>query len=174
MQVKNGRTTLTRSERFREALWKRVYPLFPPLQSALLKMHLIWHKKERQRYHIGWLRAGATLEELETHLSTQWGFGNHFIAWKDTDQVLSWRRLENFEEQWHLRVYADGELRGHYERTPEANPIRHFEEDGEENHEAEFKKFLGDFCVAAPSPMHLVPDPASASSVSEITIEDSP
>ncbi len=174
MQSEKAPTALSHSERLRESLWKRIYPLFPPLQNALLKMHLIWHKKERQRFPIGWLRSGATLQELEDHLSKNWGFGNHFVAWKDTDQVLSWRRLENFEEQWHLRVYADGELRGHYERTPEANPIEHFREVGELDRLDDFKKFLGEYCADQPSPMTLTPDPLAASSVSEITVETSP
>ncbi|MEK7144665.1 MAG: hypothetical protein AAB794_02325 [Patescibacteria group bacterium] len=154
-------------------VWKVVYFLFPSLQTFLLKSHLIWHKHDRQRYHIGWLVAGGTLEQLKKHLSEKWNFGNHFVAWKDNDQVLSWRRLENFEEQWHLRVYVDGEIRGHYEKTPEASPLQHFREIGEIDRTDDFKKFLGAYCVDQQSPMHLAPDQTMLDPVSEITISQS-
>ena len=32
------------------------------------------------------------------------------MAWTDKDQVLSWRKLVNFQEQYHLRVFKDGEI----------------------------------------------------------------
>lgn len=161
----------TKGTRVREFIWERIYFFFPALQRFLLRTHLIWHTPGRQPFHIGWLRANVTLVELKHHLAREWGFGNHFIAWKDTDQVLSWRRLENFNEQWHLRVYTDGEIRGHYEKTPEGSPLQHFAEMGEKNRQDDFKKFLGAYCVAERSPMHLVPDRTMTDPVSEITVE---
>lgn len=165
---------LSLGERTRQALWRALYPVFPALQKLFLRLHLFWHEPGRQRYHLGWLKAGTTLDELKEHLSTTWQFGNHFVAWRDDDQVLSWRRLASFEEQWHLRVYCDGEIRGHYERTPEANPLKHFREVGETDRTDEFKKFLGAYCVEARSPMHLTPDPTMIDPVSEITVLTTP
>ncbi|NNM84050.1 hypothetical protein HKL94_02430 [Candidatus Parcubacteria bacterium] len=159
-------------ERVAKIVWRAAYAIFPSLQKILLKLHIIWHENGRQRYHIGWLRRGATLEELKKHLSEKWHFGNHFVAWKDDDQVLSWRRLESFEKQWHLRVYADGEIRGHYENTPEANPLQHMREDGEIDRTEEFRTFLGTYCVRHRSFVRLTPDRTMTDPVSEITVDD--
>lgn len=131
---------MTRFERLQQAVWHLIYPLFPYFQKSVNFLH----GKKRQQYYLGWLAAGKTITDLKTHLTSQ-GFGNHFIAWIDPGQVLSWRRLESFTHQYHIRVFADGEIRGHYELTPEAHPIKHFKEVGEEARTEEFKKFLGEF-----------------------------
>ena len=134
-------------------------------------MGIIWHEKERQRYHIGWIVPGKTLEELKMHLHNKWGFGNHFIAWPDSGQVLSWRKLVNFREQYHIRVFEDGEIRGHFEATPEAHPIDHFDEKGEKESKEDFLKFLGEFVTQEKTNLHLVIDPDAYNPESEITID---
>jgi hypothetical protein len=136
----------------------------------LVKWHIVWHDKERQKFHLGWLAPGKTLQDLEKHLHEQWGFGNHFIAWHDSGQVLSWRKLASFDFQYHLRVFDDGEIRGHYEYTPESKPVAHFEEWGEEDHTEEFKKFLGEYAVYDTYLSHLTADVNTAPE-SEITID---
>ena len=141
------------------------------MQKHLLKWHLIWHEKGRQKYHLGYIAPGKTLQDLEKHLYEKWGFGNHFVAWEDEGQVLSWRKLVDFSHQYHIRIFSDGEIRGHYEYTPEAKPIDHFKEVGEKENFAEFKKFLGEFVVPQKHPVHLLPDMKVAPD-SEITIED--
>lgn len=142
------------------------------MQKELLKTHLIWHEDKRQKYHIAWLAPGKTLAELKKHLHEKWGFGNHFVAWTDSGQVLSWRKLENFSDQYHLRVFKDGEIRGHFERTPEAHPMDHFKERGETEHKKEFLKFLGDFAVEKKHISHLKMDPGAYNPDSEITIDN--
>lgn len=89
-------------------------------------LFLPFHEKRRQPYHIGWLAPNKSLADLKRHLSSKWGFGNHFVAWEDTDQILSWRKLDSFDEQYHIRVFNDGEIRGHFEFTPESAPLKHF------------------------------------------------
>ena len=130
------------------------------------------HEKKRQRYHIGWLAEGRTLPELMKYLATK-GFGNHFVAWKDSDQVLSWRKLASFSKQYHLRVYKDGEIRGHYELTPEADPIKHFIEKGEEDKCRDFLNFLGDFVTEKEYISKLEIDTTVDDGDSELTYEDS-
>jgi hypothetical protein len=125
----------------KQRAWRLLYPIFPHVEHLFVFVH----KKRRQRYHIGWLAKGRTLEEMKHHLSTHYGFGNHFVAWEDPEQVLSWRKLVGFDYQYHLRVFSDGELRGHYERTPEAAPVDHFFEKGEKAKTFDFLKFLGSF-----------------------------
>ena len=161
------------SDKIKQKIWNFIYTFFLPARKFLLKIGVIWHKKGRQRYHIGWLAPGKTLEGLKKHLHEKWGFGNHFIAWIDEDQVLSWRKLTDFQDQYHLRVYKDGEICGHFEFTPEAHPLEHMEEVGEKNTKADFLKFLGEFVTKKKHTSHLKMDPDAFDPKSEISIEDS-
>ena len=70
-----------------------------------------------------------------------------------------------------MRVFSDGEIRGHYEFTPEAHPFSHFEEKGETEHKKDFLKFLGDFVVEKKHISHLVMDPDAYNPDSELTID---
>jgi len=161
---------MTPEDKIKQKIWRAIYKFFSPVQRALVRSHLVWHKG-RQRFHIGWLAPGRTLEELKDHLHNKWGFGNHFVAWGDEEQVLSWRKLIDFNRQYHLRVFSDGEIRGHFEYTPEGHPIEHFDEKGEEFHRKEFLKFLGDFVTDKKTPMHLEVDPNAFNPDSEISFE---
>jgi len=158
-------------QRIKNNIWHHLYGVFPWMQSHFLKWHLVWHEKGRQPYHLGWLAPGKTLEDLEKHLNEKWGFGNHFVAWCDNGQVLSWRKLENFDNQYHIRVFKDGEIRGHYEYTPESRPIEHFTEINEQPRFEDFKKFLEDYAVKKKYISHLKIDKKNISE-SEITFND--
>lgn len=151
-------TGMTFFEKIKMKMWRFIYRFFPTFQRILLKWHIIWHNNGRQRYHIGWLAPGKTLEGLKKHLHLQWGFGNHFIAWTDSGQVLSWRKLADFNDQYHLRVFSDGEMRGHYEFTPEGHPFGHLDEKSESFRKKDFLKFLGNFVVKQKHISHLVAD----------------
>ena len=154
-------------QRVEKTVWRWLYPVFPRLEHFFVR----WHRQKRQKYHLGWLAPGKTLQDFERYLHETWGFGNHFVAWEDPDQVLSWRKLVDFEHQYHIRVFSDGEIRGHYEYTPEAKPIRHFAEMGEEEKLAEFKKFLGPFVVKEKYYISLQRDMNTAPE-SEITVDN--
>ncbi|KKR70709.1 MAG: hypothetical protein UU13_C0002G0054 [Candidatus Nomurabacteria bacterium GW2011_GWB1_40_7] len=161
---------MTTFDKVKQKIWSFVYGFFLPARKFLFRMGIIWHKKGRQRYHLGWLAPGKTLEGLKKHLHDNWGFGNHFVAWVDEDQVLSWRKLTDFRNQYHLRVFKDGEIRGHFEITPEAHPVDHFEEKGEIDKQEDFLKFLGDFAVQKEYFSSLKMDPDAFDPKSEITI----
>lgn len=152
-------------------VWHFIYSFFLPVQRFLLKIGIIRHEVKRQKYHIGWLAPGKTLEDLKLHLHSKWGFGNHFVAWTDTGQVLSWRKLTDFQDQYHLRVYKDGEICGHFEFTPESHPLEHIEEKGEVDKTEDFLNFLGDFVVQEKYISHLEMDPNAFDPKSEITLE---
>ena len=160
-------------DKMKKRIWHSIYKHFMKIQRFLLRAHIINHDKGRQPYHIGWLAPGRTLQELKEHLHEEWGFGNHFVAWIDEGQVLSWRKLLDFNDQYHLRVFEDGELRGHFEYTPEGHPLDHFIEKGEREAKSDFLKFLGDFVVNEKSEMHLEMDPNAFNPDSEITIDNS-
>ena len=44
-------------------------------------------------------------------------------------------------------MFKDGEIRGHYEETPEDHPIAHFEEKVFGPRTEKFKEWLGDWAV---------------------------
>ncbi len=159
-------------DKIKQKVWRFFYPFFLPIQRFFLKHGIVYHESKRQRYHIGWLAPGKTLEELKLHLHAKWGFGNNFVAWTDTDQVLSWRKLTDFQGQYHLRVFKDGEIRGHFEYTPEAHPLKHFLEKGEANRRQDFLKFLGDFVVDGIYISHLEVDPRAYNPDSETILEE--
>ncbi len=94
------------------------------------------------------------------------------MAWEDADQVLSWRRLASFNEQYHIRVFKDGEIRGHFEITPEAHPMEHFFEKGETARTTDFLKFLGDFAAMEKYISELEIDMSVPVPDSELTFED--
>jgi len=158
-------------DKLKMKIWRVIYKHFLALQNFLLKYKIIHHDVERQRYHIGWLAPGKNVEDLKLYLHTKWGFGNHFVAWKDSGQILSWRKLADFNDQYHLRVFEDGEIRGHFEYTPEGHPIDHLTEHGEKEAKEDFLKFLGDFVIQKKYVSNLVMDPNSFNPDSEVTIE---
>ena len=162
---------MTFLDKLKQKIWRFIYGFFSPFQKFLLKYHIIHHQKERQQYHLGWLASGKTLEDLKKHLHEKWNFGNHFVAWTDNGQVLSWRKLADFQDQYHIRVFEEGEIRGHYEYTPEAHPIDHFIEKGETERKEDFVKFLGDFMVQEKVISHLEMDPDAYNPDSELTID---
>lgn len=145
---------MTLFESIKQKIWNIVYPIFPQIEHRLLFLH----HKERQKFHIGWIAPHYTLADLKKHLSSEWGFGNHFVAWEDSSQVLSWRKLNSFNQQYHLRVFSDGELRGHFEYTPEAAPISHLMKTGQAAKTKDFLKFLGKYATTKKYISHIVPD----------------
>ena len=169
-RLRIGGNNMSFSDKVKQKIWKFIYSFFLPTRQALLKAGIIWHKKGRQLYHLGWLAPGKTLEDLKEHLHSKWGFGNHFIAWIDEDQVLSWRKLTDFQDQYHLRIYKDGEICGHFEFTPEAHPFEHIEEKGEVDKTEDFLKFLGEFVVQEKYISDLKMDPDALDPKSEITV----
>jgi hypothetical protein len=162
---------MTPIEKLKQKIWRVIYKFFHIVQKDLLKSGIIWHSDKKQRYHIGWLAPGKTLEGLKKHLHEKWGFGNHFVAWTDDEQVLSWRKLVDFNNQYHLRVFQNGEIRGHFELTPEGHPIDHFTEKGEVEKKEDFLKFLGDFVVEKKYLSNLEIDPDAFNPDSELTLE---
>lgn len=159
-------------QKIKQHIWTFIYRFFSKFQRFLVKDKIIHHEGGRQPYHVGWLAPGKTLEDLKVHLHSEWGFGNHFVAWVDDGQVLSWRKLVDFDDQYHLRVFKDGEIRGHFEFTPEGHPIDHFIEKGEREAKDDFLKFLGEYCVSEKYISKLEMDPNAFDPKSEITIDN--
>jgi hypothetical protein len=135
--------------------WRTITPSFLKFRNLLLKFRII-HHEGRQNFLIGKLKSQKSVKPFLAYLQGQ-GFGNHFIAWLDEGQVISLRRLEGFEHQYHLRIFHDGEIRAHYEYTPEAHPWWHFKEKDIQERRAEFIAYMGDWIT----PTRLVVTPGT-------------
>lgn len=129
-------------DRMKYVFWWLYTPFHPFARDVLIYLGILRHSS-RQDYLIGTLAPGQSVREFVSFLITQ-GYGNHFIAWRDDGELLSLRYLDGFERQYHLRIFEDGEVRGHYEFTPESYPIRHFKAIGQEDRRDEFLRLLGD------------------------------
>ena len=134
---------------FSRLFWRFINWLFPYVRDTLLYLRLIYHEQGRQRYHLGDLTPGKTLKDLKLHLADH-GFDNHFIAWVDQEELLGLRKLVAPHGQYHIRVFEDFEIRGHYELTPEAHPFHHFMERGMEPRTKDFMQFLQGWAMPRP------------------------
>lgn len=144
------------SQKIKQKIWSILYRVFPWAEHHLLS----FHQKQRQKFHLGWIHPSKSLADLKNHLSNKWQFGNHFVAWEDSSQVLSWRKLVSFDKQYHIRVYDDGEIRGHFEYTPESAPLKHFFEEDETAGREGFMKFLDGYMVDKKYQRHIEREPA--------------
>ena len=136
--------------RAKHLVWRGVYPVYTDLRDVLLALHVIRHDV-RQPYVLGKLAPGRDIWDFIKYLESV-GFANHFVAWMDDGQLLGVRRPDGFEWQYHIRIFKDGEVRGHYEYTPESHPIRHIKELGMEARREDFLKFLGDWITPSSEP----------------------
>lgn len=128
-------------DRAKYFFWRMVFThIHCDLRDGLLKAKVIKHNG-RQDYLIGTVDLNR-LGELLKHLRQQ-GFGGHNIAWEDDEELIGMRRLENFDFQYHIRIFKDGEIRGHYEYTPESHCIRHMKKKGQQERREEFQRMLG-------------------------------
>jgi len=122
----------------KKPLWKVVYTIWPPVLRLIefLKLH-----NSRQKYFLGHLNLVYNKEVLADFLLSQ-GFELDVIAYKDPGQVLGMRKLDTPLYQYHIRLFDDGEIRGHFEYTPEARPVAHSFEVKIEPRKEFFEKLL--------------------------------
>ncbi|MFA6461270.1 MAG: hypothetical protein WCV90_03305 [Candidatus Woesearchaeota archaeon] len=107
-------------------------------RNLSLFLHLVKHSG-RQEFHIGWTN---NLSTLSTHLIKN-GFEPSHYAWIDQDEVLSLRKIDKNKFQYHLRLYSDGEIRGHHEYAPDRCPLKHYYEHKFEARKEDFKRIIG-------------------------------
>ncbi|HBU07458.1 MAG TPA: hypothetical protein DEB09_05255 [Candidatus Magasanikbacteria bacterium] len=129
----------------KKLLWILILPFFPIGRDLAKKLG--YHPyPPRQNFHLGYLKVGVNKEELEEYLK-QSKFKINKVAWVDDEEILSVRRMDGFEHQYHIRLFADNEIRGHYELSPEYSPLGHLHDVGTIPTTEDFKKFLGDYLV---------------------------
>ena len=127
--------------RIKYVFWRMYAPYHPAVRDGALAVGLVRHEG-RQRYLLGTIAPHLTIQQFVAHLVER-GYGNHFVAWKEEGEVASLRAVQDFVYQYHIRVYADREVRGHYEYTPECHPIAHVRETFLEERRDYFLALLG-------------------------------
>ncbi len=135
-------------------IWSVYTPVHPFFRELVTGLGIVSLKAKaerwgsRQDYLVGTIAPSESVESVVKHL-VNYGYRNHFVAWKDEGEVVSLRYVENFKYQYHVRVFEDGEVRAHYEYTPEAHIIRHNKAIGFEHRREEFLRILGDKIIPA-------------------------
>lgn len=109
-------------EEYSSVFWKNLYKFWPRLVIFVQSFGV---HKFKQNYLIGFLNVESTAEDFAKFLHKN-GYTRAYMAWKDPGEILSMRKIVRNVFQYHIRLFDDGEIRGHYEYTPEANPIGHF------------------------------------------------
>jgi hypothetical protein len=120
--------------------WRVYTPFHPAVRDLALALGIVKHSG-RQECLIGKIAPNQSLEDLVSFLIEN-GFGNHFVAYVDDGEIIGLRRVENFANQYHLRIFGDGEIRGHYEHTPECHPILHLKHINRKDCSAEYLELL--------------------------------
>lgn len=102
--------------------WHLLYAAHPPVRAAL---QIGGRHKDRHPYLLGLFNVEKyTIKDLAYHL-IEFGFEKDRLAWKEEGEVLSMRKVDGKKFQWHIRMYKDGEVRAHYEYSPEVHPLKH-------------------------------------------------
>ncbi len=128
-------------DRCKYVFWRAYTPYNSFFRDATLWLGIMKHSG-RQDFLLGKIAPGQTIQKFVSSLVNQ-GFANHFFAWEDDGQIVNLRYVKDFAYQYHIRLFDDGEVRGHYEYTPECHPIQHLKEVGMEARRGDFLKFLG-------------------------------
>lgn len=131
-----------------QIFWTIVYKLFPIIRDTLLTLRIIWHSKKRQPFPVGYLKEGITRKECRQYLRES-GFERNVIAWVDHGEMISMRKIDPIQPDYHyhIRIFEDGEIRGHYEKMPERHPIDHFRERGMMNRADYFRSIMSEMIV---------------------------
>ena len=121
--------------------WRVVYRAYPPILRVLERLRF---HRGRQPYLLGELGASSTPEELGSYLTSR-GFEPAILAWKDDSEILSMRKIDDKRFQYHLRLFPDRKIHGHYEYSSEGDPWGHVTEKVFEPRETFFRELLGKY-----------------------------
>ena len=119
-----------------------IRPLFPFFQFIVVSFG-VYKCFPRSKFLLGKLR--VPLEEAKQHLKKQ-GFFSNRISLILQGQTLSMRKLDPEKPDWqyHIRIFCDGEVRGHYEMTPEDHSFTHMKSTNTIDKEKELKEMVSD------------------------------
>ena len=125
--------------------WLLMRPLWPPVRFVmrLLGLHPV-SKKKLAPTLLGHLKHDKTPRELREYLKNN-GFRHDPLGWIDDEEVLGLRKFDTPQFQYHVRLYKNGEIRGHHEVAPEYNYIHHLR--GPDTHIGDLPELLKDWIV---------------------------
>ncbi len=95
---------------------------------------------------MGRLNPKYSRENLKDFLLAK-GFELTKISWHDPGEALDMRKVDKEIFQYHIRLFADGEIHAHYEYSPEAHPWGHFWESRFGPETEFFDELLGEYLV---------------------------
>lgn len=122
-------------------IWKINYKIYPCLRDLILFLGL-WKHSGRQKFRIGFLKKNIEESDVKKILEKK-GFERSICSWIDDCEVLSMRKRVG-SYQYHIRLFSDGEIRGHYEYSPENKPFGHLNETVFRSEKCYFCEVLGD------------------------------
>lgn len=131
--------------------WHTIRPWYKyAKQTYFYRLIAKFFHHHRQHFHLGWLTHPQFSEKLTLYLQSQ-GFEPQDIAWLDPGEIISLRKTHQHIFQYHLRIFHDGEIRGHLEYQPETYALRHFFEINIQAKHEEFIFFLQNFTQFIPT-----------------------
>lgn len=133
----------------RKTLWKITYACYPYIRNFLLFSRIMKHSG-RQNFHLGFLKQGLSMDDLK-YLLEEKGFEKSIMSWIDDDEAMSMRKRANKIYQHHIRLYSDGEIKGHYEYSPESRPRKHLKGEVFEPEKRFFMDLAGDVITSKAS-----------------------
>lgn len=102
----------------------------PPLRRLYnLVIGRFFLKHNRQEFLMGRLPKRVQHKLFGNFLRSR-GFEDVSLSWIDPGETVNVRRLKDKDKQYHVRVFNDGEIRGHLEYAPESRPVAHLLEEG--------------------------------------------
>ncbi len=131
-----------------QIFWSIIYKLFPLIRDGLLFVGIIRHGKKRQPFSIGYIMTDINLDTCRKALLEK-GFEKNILAWVDNGEVLSMRKADPIRPHchYHIRIFENGEVCGHYEKMPEKHPIDCLFDKGMENRSSYFCSVMAEFLV---------------------------
>jgi len=134
------------NNRAKYIFWRTYTNFHPYVRDVATLLGIVRHGG-RQPFLLGNIQKHSLKAFIE-HL-IKIGYGNNFVAWHDDDEIVSLRLTDGFYRQYHVRVFADGAVHGHYEYTPEAYPLWHINQIGFEDRKNIFFEQFGEIIKSA-------------------------
>ena len=98
--------------------------------KELIQRYLLKREPSRQPYLLAQIAPEHTFR-LYYHLCVLHWYHDNYLSYVDKGELYNIRKL-HFKGvgcwyQTHIRIFEDGEVRGHYEVTPESEPRAHYQ-----------------------------------------------
>lgn len=134
-----------RLKTWKQYIWAPVEPVYPFFRWLTIRLRLVTVPADRQHFHLGFLKEGVTYADFKVQLINN-DFKHQWMAFVDPGEEFGMRKLcpVDYRYQYHVRVFKDGEVRGHYEKTPEDYPLDHLNEVDFQNRQDDFYAMFGE------------------------------